>query len=669
MNLFCFAMLLLVLGDNFLVMFTGWEGVGLCSYLLIGFWYTSYRKASAGMKAFVVNRVGDFGFVGGMMMLFWALGGAWTGEGYLSDGNPRLAAVAVEHEAHGGHAKAQGPAEEATLTLTAFPGAEVIVDDRVIGRSPIVGRKIRPGAHEVTVRVSRREEHELRFDARGPVHLALIGPTVRFREVRDQMAIRNGAGKQFLRENLGEKTLWGVGLVTLACLCFFLGAAGKSAQIPLFTWLPDAMAGPTPVSALIHAATMVTAGVYMVARLNFLFSMSAVAMTVVACVGAATALFAATIGFFQFDIKKVLAYSTVSQLGFMFIGVGVGAYWAGVFHLVTHAFFKACLFLAAGAVIHGMHHVLHGEAETQDMRNMGGLGKVMPWTRRTYFISCLAITAAPVPGLAGFWSKDEILFKALTAQNLLIPGVVIWAMAAIAAGCTSFYMWRSYFLTFEGEPRAEIKEKIHDDGPKAMWMVLAILAGLAVVGGGLGFVPAAFGGHPMLEVFLEPVMDLAEVRFAHWSHGAERGMMLASVAIALGGWYLARTKYAADPAKGYAWEKTLPAYQLVLDKYRIDELYRATFVEAFLRLRMILARFDQWVIDATVDATAVALHIVVWMTGKVDHHVVDGAVNGVASGAQQAGRSLRRIQTGQIQHYVYGILTGVFVLAIVKYIF
>src|SRR3990172_7749226 len=365
-NLFVAAMMVLVTGDSFLTLFVGWEGVGLCSYLLIGFWYEKgaggIGNAVAGKKAFITNRIGDFGFLVAMFLAYWAFG------------------------------------------------------------------------------------------------------SLQFEEVF-QRAEEMGPG--------------GAGVLTAITLFLLLGATGKSAQIPLYVWLPDAMAGPTPVSALIHAATMVTAGVYMVARLNFLFSMSPVAMTVVALTGAATALFAATIGFFQYDIKKVLAYSTVSQLGFMFVGVGIGAYWVGIFHLVTHAFFKACLFLGSGAVIHGMHHVLHGEAAVQDMRNMGGLGKFMPWTRRTYFVACLAITAAPIPGLAGFWSKDEILFRALTAEGLLVPGLLVYAMLAIAAGCTSFYMWRSYFLTFEGEPRAEIREKIHDDGPKTMWWVLVALAGLS----------------------------------------------------------------------------------------------------------------------------------------------------------------------------------------------
>src|ERR1700678_4553736 len=337
LNLFTFAMLVLVLGDNMWLMFVGWEGVGLCSFALIGFWYKVQANSTAGNKAFIVNRVGDLAFVIALYSLF---------AGLQAMGHPTLVTRGVGHY------------------------------------TPL-----------------------------------LAGVPINF------------AGYQ------SAHTL--VGFVTLL---MFIGATGKSAQIPLYVWLPDAMAGPTPVSALIHAATMVTAGVYMIARLNFLFSLSSTACGVVALIGASTALFAATIGFFQYDIKKVLAYSTVSQLGFMFIGVGVGAYWAGVFHLMTHAFFKPCLFLGSGSVIHGMHAVEHDEVAVQDMRNMGGLARVMPLTARTYFIACLAITAAPIPLFAGFWSKDEILWKAFNTENTgAVPGVLVYGMGLVAALGTSFY--------------------------------------------------------------------------------------------------------------------------------------------------------------------------------------------------------------------------------------
>src|SRR4051794_17926131 len=347
------AMLMLVLGNNYLVMFVGWEGVGLCSYLLIGFYYDQPVPPAAGKKAFIVNRIGDFAFLLGMFALFAKFG---------------------------------------SLTY-----------------------------HDVLPRV-----------------------------LGDPGAVTGGA------------YALGLPFASFVALCFFIGAMGKSAQIPLYVWLPDAMAGPTPVSALIHAATMVTAGVYMVARLNFLFALSPIAMTVVATTGCLTAIFAASIGFFQYDIKKVLAYSTVSQLGFMFIGVGVGAYWAGVFHLMTHAFFKACLFLGSGSVILACHH-------EQDMRKMGGLAKYIPITRWTYLAACWAI--AGFPFAAGFYSKDEILWKAWTAGGLSTPwiGHAIYVVGAIAALGTSFYMFRSYYMTFTGEYRGghghEDKERL--EGPPA----------------------------------------------------------------------------------------------------------------------------------------------------------------------------------------------------------
>src|SRR3954469_1206992 len=391
LNLFVFSMLLLVMGSNFVVMFFGWEGVGLCSYGLIGFWYEDVEKAKAAMKAFVVNRFGDFGFIIGLFVLFWSLSGSWA------------------------------------------PETNKFIPDRALS-GQIVG-------------VGPQAPAELNG--------VVLGPTMEFRELRNQISDERTG----MAERLKEMTFWGFPVLAFICICFFIGATGKSAQIPLYVWLPDAMAGPTPVSALIHAATMVTAGVYMVARLNFLFALSPAAMTVVAVVGALTAIFAASIGFFQYDIKKVLAYSTVSQLGFMFIGVGVGAYWAGVFHLMTHAFFKACLFLGSGSVILACHH-------EQDMRKMGGLREYTPITRWTYFAACLAIAGFPVA--SGFYSKDEILWKAWTAGGLVSPwlGHAIYVVGAVAALGTSFYMFRSYYMTFTGTYRGgqghEDKERMED---------------------------------------------------------------------------------------------------------------------------------------------------------------------------------------------------------------
>jgi NADH-quinone oxidoreductase subunit L len=400
LNLFVFAMLLLVMGDNFALMFFGWEGVGLASYLLIAFWYTDPEKAAAGMKAFVANRFGDFGFLAGLFLLFWALGGAWQ---------PREGVVRTTDYV---------PAVELNATAPAANAAEA--------------------------------------DALAPRHEEIkVGPTMNFRELRDQVVVESTGVKERL---LGAK-LWGVPIMMLVGIFMFVGAMGKSAQLPLYVWLPDAMAGPTPVSALIHAATMVTAGVYMVARLNFIYALSPSAMGWVALIGAVTAIFSASIGFFQYDIKKVLAYSTVSQLGFMFIGVGVGAYWAGVYHLLTHAFFKVCLFLGSGSVIMGCHH-------EQDMRKMGGLKKYMPITRWTYLYACIAIAGFPIAN--GFYSKDEILWKAFTSRHLALFGTptpwlgpAIYVIGIIAATGTAFYMYRSYYMTFTGEYRGG--EGHHDE--------------------------------------------------------------------------------------------------------------------------------------------------------------------------------------------------------------
>jgi NADH-quinone oxidoreductase subunit L len=749
LNLFVFSMLLLVLGDNFIVMFFGWEGVGLCSYGLIGFWWKDYKKATAGMKAFVVNRVGDFGFVMGAALLFWGLGGSWSPDGeYTSDLSPRFSAVSVQSEAGEredtraavvavtgkaaetneakGAAKAAAhdakeAAEEAEkekgkkpnakatagkgyLTLTSLPGALIYLDDAhtpILGpdgaplRSPFVRHEIQGGVH--TFRIAPDDDFHWTVDkgARSLVidtgvqdnsivsHVAMgedkevallsFGPTVTFRNLRDQFVAGNDEGEHPLRDGLLHKKAWGrMGVVCLACLLLFLGACGKSAQVPLYVWLPDAMAGPTPVSALIHAATMVTAGVYMVARLNFLFSLSPTASGVVAFVGAFTALFAATIGFFQYDIKKVLAYSTVSQLGFMFIGVGVGAYWAGVFHLMTHAFFKACLFLGAGSVIHGMHAVEHGEAASQDMRNMGGLKKVMPKTALTYKVACFAITAVPIPFFAGFWSKDEILFRAYTTENIgFMSPKLVYFMGLVAAACTSFYMWRSYYLTFEGKPRnPDVLKKVHES-PARITGVLQVLAVLATIGGVIfGFSTHLLGmsGAPILEEWLEPVMEHARVQFEEPGLMVEFGLMGLSLGVGYATWALARFKYGDQRDKD--WDKAearLPGFKLLLNKYYIDELYQVTVVAAVLRLRLVLARMDTWVVDGIVNGVAVGVRAVAWLDGMIDAKIVDGAVNFLAEGTLKAGHKLRGLQTGRIQNYIYGALGGVAFFAIVQY--
>jgi NADH-quinone oxidoreductase subunit L len=551
LNLFTFAMLTLVLGDSLLLMFVGWEGVGLCSWGLIGFWHTEMANARAGNKAFIVNRVGDFGFVLGMFLLFWAL-----------------------------------------------------------------------------------DEHEV--------------ATLTFRELAKHAHLLEGM------------TFWGWPVATLVTLFLFIGATGKSAQIPLYVWLPDAMAGPTPVSALIHAATMVTAGVYMIGRTNFLFSMAPATLTVVATVGVLTALLAATIATAQNDIKKVLAYSTVSQLGLMFLGMGVGAYAAGIFHLMTHAFFKACLFLGSGSVIHAMG----GE---QDMRKMGGLRAHLPATSTTFIVATLAI--AGIPPLSGFFSKDEIFWQALSSPH---GSKLLHFGGLVAAALTAFYMFRQVFMVFFGECRADEHTKHHlHESPPSMTIPLWILMGGAVVMGFL-WIPNVW---TPFEHWLEPVMGahhdvapaLAKAHEAHHDVGLELAMMALSVAIAgLGIWLAYLMYYRRTIAPERVSELAGGAlYRTVLNKYWVDELYELVFVRGVgIGTAKVLAWFDATVIDGVVNGAAAVGRGVGWFIGLFDNGVVDGAVNGVADTTWVAGRSLRRLQTGAITSYLYviavGVLGGVF---------
>jgi len=601
LNLFLFAMLTLVLGDNFLVMFVGWEGVGLCSYLLISFWWRDREKAAAGMKAFVVNRVGDLGFSLGVFFLFWALASA-------------PGSVSASHDAA---APTVASAEHAT------PAAQ-------------------------------------------------LRTSISFRDVERLIQLPEK------REHLVNTQVAGLGLATLIALLFFVGATGKSAQIPLYVWLPDAMAGPTPVSALIHAATMVTAGVYMVARLHFVFVLSPVAMTVVATTGALTAIFAASIGLFQYDIKKVLAYSTVSQLGFMFLAVGVGAFWVGIFHVVTHAFFKACLFLGSGSVILGCHH-------EQDMRRMGGLRKLMPVTAVTYFLSTAAI--AGFPFFSGFFSKDEILWKAFDSGLVLLPGggVTLWALAAVAALGTSFYMFRSYYLTFTGSYRgAAHAEHGHDDhghahtpveSPRSMTWVLATLALLAVVGGYLGL-PLLWGLPNLFEGWLEPVFapSVEHLPSAGFGHGVEWGLMAFSVVVAFAGFFVARALYkdglSPIPQRLLDSPNALVrrVHRVIFDKYYVDEAYDASVVQPSLALSRGLARGDTRIIDGLVNLAGAIGRVFSAVQGSIDRLFVDGLVNLVGGAVAAAGRAIRRVQTGHVQAYVQGLALGALGLVVLAYL-
>ena len=531
LNLFIFMMLNLVLASNYLLTFLGWEGVGLCSYLLIGFWYD--RKfdgtritwtGDAANKAFIVNRIGDFGFIISMLLIY--------------------------------------------LTFNSF----------------------------------------------------------------DYTTVKDMA-------SAGYMSYYGTGLMTAITLLMFLGCTGKSAQIPLAVWLPDAMAGPTPVSALIHAATMVTAGIFLIARNSVLFSLSPATMEVVAIVGIATAFFAATIGLVQNDIKKVLAYSTVSQLGFMFVALGVGAFSAGVFHVMTHAFFKGLLFLAAGSVIHGMHN-------EQNIKHMGGLKKYMPATYITFFVATLAISGIPL--FSGFFSKDEILWMAYSRGSWFL-----WIIGVTAAFFTAFYMFRLLKLTFHGEERFDNHHVHPHESPKTMTVPLMILAVLSALGGFLG-VPYALGSWfsvspNWIEHYLHPVFadahSIMNSMSGHISIGAEVHaieyiLMIVSVCVALLAIYFAN-KFYKDP------EWTVPrklvssfkgVYLLLFNKYKVDEFYFATVIDPCIQT----SRSFLWKV--------------------FDAKFIDGIVNGLAKTTSEIGGIIRKIQTGIVQNYALIMTAGIIII-------
>jgi NADH-quinone oxidoreductase subunit L len=499
LNLFVFSMLLLILGANYLVMFIGWEGVGLCSYLLIGFWFKKREYTNAAKKAFVMNRIGDLGFLVGMLLVLYNFG---------------------------------------TLSYKEFFG--------MVGNNPAISSSV----------------------------------------------------------------------YTWITICFFIGATGKSAQIPLYTWLPDAMAGPTPVSALIHAATMVTAGIYMIARSGALYALAPMTLHIVAVIGLATALLAATIAIRQYDIKKVLAYSTVSQLGFMFLALGSGAYTIAVFHVMTHAFFKALMFLGSGSVIHAMG----GE---QDIRKMGGLGKHMKITSATFLIGCLAI--AGVPMFSGFFSKDAILTAAFENSPIL------YALGVLAAMMTAFYMFRLYALTFRGSFRGTHEQEHHlHESPAAMTLPLIILAILSIIGGYVGLPEVFTHKELVFNEYLAPVVK----NLAHGEIAANTEIMLMAI-----------STVASLAMAGFAWVKFgKPAFsestglnKVLENKWYIDELYDAAIVKPIESLSNVLDRF-------------------------VERMGIDGVVNGVGKTVKWGGDRLRMLQTGQVGFYIFVMVLGMVAL-------
>jgi len=501
LNLFIFSMLLLVLGDNYVIMFLGWEGVGLCSYLLIGYWFTNTTYNNAAKKAFIMNRIGDLGF---LLAIFWII--------------VKLGTVSYGE------------------VLTAESLAKLSSAD-----------------------------------------------------------------------------------ITAITLLLFVGAMGKSAQIPLYTWLPDAMAGPTPVSALIHAATMVTAGIYMITRTNIFYTHSEIAQTVVAIIGISTALLAATIAIKQNDIKKVLAYSTVSQLGYMFLGLGVGAYSGAVFHVITHAFFKALLFLAAGSVIHAMHH-------EQDIRKMGGLKSKLPITHITFLIGCIAI--AGVPPFSGFFSKDEILAAAY-AKN-----PIYWFLGLIGAAMTAFYMFRLYATTFLGQFRGTEAQASHlHESPVSMTIPLIILAVLSAVGGAMG-VPEILGGHHWLGRHLSSI--IGEEHTLHLSHTTEWILMGSSVTIAVLALLIAIGKYSKQ-ADG---EPQTALGKFLYNKWLVDEFYEKAIVQP-------LNRFAGFLKEV------------------VEKNIIDGVVNGTGKIVQYGARQTRLIQSGQVGYYILFMVLSIVLLFLI----
>jgi NADH-quinone oxidoreductase subunit L len=517
LNLFMFFMLILILAANYVLLFVGWEGVGLASYLLIGFYFLKKSAADAGKKAFIVNRIGDFGFMLGMFLLF----------------------------------RTFGTLDFVSLFAKASPMAS---------------------------------------------------------------------------DALGQ-----YGTITIACLLLFMGATGKSAQLPLYVWLPDAMEGPTPVSALIHAATMVTAGVYVVARSHVLFSHAPTASLVVAIVGCATAFFAATIGLVQTDIKRVLAYSTVSQLGYMFLALGVGAFSAGIFHLMTHAFFKALLFLAAGSVIHAMD----GE---QDMRNMGGLHKQIPKTFWVMLIATLAIAGAPL--FAGFFSKDAILFSAFqyAPSDGSAAGHILYAFGLLTALLTAFYMFRLIFLTFYGAPRYNEHHVHVHESPWSMLGPLMVLAVLSIFGGWFAL-PSFWGGEDYFSKFLQPVFGSAEAASSEATHSMEIILAVVAVATATVGFLVAAWLYLRQPGKPAQIAQSLKgAYNTLLNKYYVDEIYAAVVVKPLV-----------WIST-----------YVLWRI--IDAGVIDGLVNGIAHGTSGVGDGVRHTQSGNTRSYAVWVVIGAIVI-------
>jgi len=655
LNLFVAAMLLLVLGDGLLPLFFGWEGVGVCSYFLIGFWHRKPAAVGAATKAFIVNRVGDVALLLGVGLTVWGLANVGTRPG-------EIGVLQVE-------------SRESAPSVSA----------RTSGEGPGVAR-------------------------RRPARRIPVGPTLSFSEMRDEIGVEIALPPTVVRPAgapadvhaypartlIARMTVAGLPLSFVACVLIFLGAAGKSAQIPFSAWLPDAMAGPTPVSALIHAATMVTAGVYLFARLGFLFALSPGAVTVVVVGGTLTALGAAGAALFQSDLKRVLAYSTVSQLGYMFAATAGGGS-SGIFHVVTHGFFKAALFLAAGVIIHAVEERLHARGreaagdEAQDlptMRELGGLAGALPWTRWAYFVACLALAGFPIA--SGFYSKDQIFAAVATAPNLLVSPPLVLGALAVTSFLTACYAFRSYYFAFSGtaarasgtagEP-ASRSEPVPPGGSTAhassesrllAGVVLALGVGALVAGPLLGWPRNWTASHatPALDAFLEPVFagNFGAVPPVEVPPALEWGLQAAGLGVAVLGFLVARRLYgrraaatAAAPSGAFT--------RFLAGGGGLDTAYRLLAVRPVLALARAMAWVDQRIIDRAVDGVAAAGVAVARFTGLFDRHVVDGAVNGASAGVVAAGRQAARLQSGRLNLYIVLLAAGVAGTVVLVYFF
>ncbi len=662
LNLFLVFMLILVTGNNFLMMFVGWEGVGLCSYLLIGFWFDKphgegWRNSNAARKAMIVNRIGDFGLLMGVFLIFWTFGTLdYYRPGELA--NPHFAQELAEEAGHEAAVEGEGVAAEGEIAAPAEAEHE---------EAAVAEGEGEHGADEASDPAFTDNEH---------ISTEMLGV---FGQAERMLA--DGA-----EVNFGPFTLPIETVLVLITLFMLLGAAGKSAQIPLFVWLPDAMAGPTPVSALIHAATMVTAGVYMMVRANVFYESAELTSLIVALIGASTAIVAGFIAVGQWDIKRVLAYSTISQLGFMVAAVGVGAYGAAMFHLVTHAFFKGLLFLGSGSVIHGLEHghheVAHGhhadahhaDFDPQDMRNMGGLRSKMPITYWTYVIGTLAL--AGIFPFAGFWSKDEILadswLAGLNENN--VGGYIALGILLAAAGFTAFYMWRQVELVFHGQPRTEAAGHAHESTPY-MTVPLIILAFFSIFGGFFNTPSAVLGLDSIFGAHL----------FTHWLQATlvnlEPGefqllIALGALGVGLFAIFLARNIYGfghaltADrrdplevrPGVGAIW-------YMANARLWWDETYYRLFEGPFNRIAVFLADTLDWAFWHDYFHNEVIVKgfnaIGNLLSQPVDLGVVDGVVNGLARLVRWFSDRLRRVQTGYVRTYAIAVLLGVVFVIVV----